>query len=320
MDNVEIRPRRSARLAGDNLEESSVISGKVETADRSCGEEEDKSFGSYMTSLVLLLTLLATSLCMMWLLYQGFPPLSKLYRNQLHTTFGDKSFTQLLTNTTGQDMLVVQETLEFYIEGHYTEVLLLFCASYTFLQTFAIPGPIFLSLLAGALFGRMKGFFLVSTCATAGATLCYTLFRVVGRPVVMHFFRPAMTRFKRQLDKRRDSLFWYMLFLRITPIVPNWFINISTGNLGLNSRTFFFGTLLGLIPNNIILVNMGSELAEIQHVGSFNAKNFLVLLGLGCLALIPTLLKRQLSTDENDDHLLVPVAADHEDATKKRKN
>ncbi|KAF4705139.1 Transmembrane protein 41B, partial [Perkinsus olseni] len=112
----------------------------------------------------------------------------------------------------------------------------------------------------------------------------------------------------------------YMLFLRITPIVPNWFINISTGNLGLSSRTFFFGTLLGLIPNNVILVNMGSELAEIQHVGGFNAKNFLVLLGLGCLALIPTLLKRQLSTDENDEHLLVGVAANGKAPTEDTKS
>ena len=41
------------------------------------------------------------------------------------------------------------------------------------------------------------------------------------------------------------NLFWYMLFLRITPLIPNWFVNISSPIVGIPFRYFFFGTLFG---------------------------------------------------------------------------
>jgi len=41
------------------------------------------------------------------------------------------------------------------------------------------------------------------------------------------------------------NLFWYMLFLRITPLIPNWFVNISSPIVGIPFPYFFFGTLFG---------------------------------------------------------------------------
>jgi uncharacterized membrane protein YdjX (TVP38/TMEM64 family) len=43
------------------------------------------------------------------------------------------------------------------------------------LQTFAIPGPLILSIISGALFGKVNGFILVSCVATFGACGCYLL-------------------------------------------------------------------------------------------------------------------------------------------------
>ena len=37
----------------------------------------------------------------------------------------------------------------------------------------------------------------------------------------------------------------YIIFLRITPILPNWLINISSPILGVNIVHFFLGTFLG---------------------------------------------------------------------------
>lgn len=47
-----------------------------------------------------------------------------------------------------------------------------------------IPGTIFMSLLAGALFGVVRGLFLVVFNATAGASSCYFLSKLIGRPLV----------------------------------------------------------------------------------------------------------------------------------------
>lgn len=48
-----------------------------------------------------------------------------------------------------------------------------------------------------------------------------------------------------QVDRHREHLFYYMLFLRITPFLPNWFINITAPVLDIPLGTFFWGTFFG---------------------------------------------------------------------------
>lgn len=43
-----------------------------------------------------------------------------------------------------------------------------------------------------------------------------------------------------------------MLFLRISPIVPNWFVNVASPIVGMPIHIFAFGTFFGLMPLNII--------------------------------------------------------------------
>ena len=45
------------------------------------------------------------------------------------------------------------------------------------LQTFAVPGSVFLNVLAGAIFGSYSGFMLCCLLAACGASLCYFLAR-----------------------------------------------------------------------------------------------------------------------------------------------
>lgn len=82
------------------------------------------------------------------------------------------------------------------------------------LQSFAIPGPIFLSILSGALFGGVPGFLLVCLvqrelnifcniirfqCATFGASACYGLSYTFGRGIVAHFFPNQLVNFKKKV-------------------------------------------------------------------------------------------------------------------------
>lgn len=69
-----------------------------------------------------------------------------------------------------------------------------YCATYIFMQTFMIPGTIFMSLLAGALFGVVKGVILVVFTATSGASSCYFLSKLIGRPLV-NWLWPEKLRF-----------------------------------------------------------------------------------------------------------------------------
>ena len=57
------------------------------------------------------------------------------------------------------------------------------------------------------------------------------------------------------------------MFLRLTPIVPNWFLNASSAVVGVPFHIFSGATFIGLLPYTVILVRTGLMLDSISHVG-----------------------------------------------------
>lgn len=47
------------------------------------------------------------------------------------------------------------------------------------------------------------------------------------------------------MARHEDQLFYYLLFLRITPFLPNWFINVAAPHLDIDLATFYWGTFFG---------------------------------------------------------------------------
>ena len=84
-----------------------------------------------------------------------------------------------------------------------------------------------------------------------------------------------------------------MLFLRITPILPNWFINISSPIVGISFLNFFFATLFGLMPANIIHVRTGIFLNDMDKIG-LNLNSLFLLVLIGFVALIPIIFKSKI--------------------------
>jgi uncharacterized membrane protein YdjX (TVP38/TMEM64 family) len=117
--------------------------------------------------------------------------------------------------------------------------------TYVFLQTFAIPGSIFLSILSGFLFPFFIALFLVCTCSAVGATFCYLLSSMVGHELVMKWFPERLSYWRVKVIQHRADLMNYIIFLRITPFLPNWFINIASPLLGVSLTPFFIGTFVG---------------------------------------------------------------------------
>jgi len=82
-----------------------------------------------------------------------------------------------------------------------------------------------------------------------------------------------------------------MLFLRITPLLPNWFINLSSPIVGVPMIYYAGATFVGLIPGNIFHVYTGSTLSSIDKIG-FDPEFMGILLLLGFVALLPVYAKR----------------------------
>jgi hypothetical protein len=89
-----------------------------------------------------------------------------------------------------------------YKQHHADFVLASFCIVYVALQAFAIPGPIVLSILSGAIYPFWEAQLLVAACATAGASLCFLMSFCLGRGLFNRVFASMIGRFK---DKVRRS-------------------------------------------------------------------------------------------------------------------
>lgn len=56
-----------------------------------------------------------------------------------------------------------------------------------------------MSLLAGALFGQLRGVALVVFAATAGASSCYFLSKMIGKPLVFSLWPDKLSFFQKQV-------------------------------------------------------------------------------------------------------------------------
>ncbi len=86
-----------------------------------------------------------------------------------------------------------------YADDYELQVFLGFCAAYIFMQTFMIPGTIVMSLLAGSLFGPIRGMMVVIFNASAGASCCFFLSKLVGRPLALWMWPGRLQFFKAEV-------------------------------------------------------------------------------------------------------------------------
>ncbi|CAN6579683.1 unnamed protein product [Malus baccata var. baccata] len=190
-------------------------------------------------------------------------------------------------------LLLVRVHLEDYTSDYTAQVLLGYCMVYIFMQTFMIPGTVFMSLLAGSLFGVFKGVALVVFNATAGASSCYFLSKLIGRPIVVSLWPDKLQFFQNQVAKRRQGLLNYMLFLRLTPTLPNTFINLASPIVDVPYHIFLLATSIGLIPAAYVTVRAGLALGELRSLGDlYDFNSIATLFFIGVVSITPTLVSK----------------------------
>ncbi|XP_008237264.1 PREDICTED: uncharacterized membrane protein At4g09580 [Prunus mume] len=212
----------------------------------------------------------------------------------VYLTMPTAEYGKLKLPRTIADLRLLKDHLATYAKDYPAQFILGYCSTYIFMQTFMIPGTIFMSLLAGALFGVMRGLLLVVFNATAGASSCFFLSKLIGRPLVSWLWPEKLRFFQAEIAKRREKLLNYMLFLRITPTLPNLFINLASPIVDIPFHVFFLATFIGLIPASYITVRAGLALGELKSVKDlYDFKTLVVLFLIGSVIIFPTLLKRK---------------------------
>ena len=162
-----------------------------------------------------------------------------------------------------------------------------FMAVYIIQTALSLPGAAIMSLAAGAIFGSIMGTVYANFAATIGATLAFLVTRYLLRDVVLNRFGAKLEGMNRELETRG---FNYLLFLRLVPIFPFFLINLASGLTRLPLRTFFVGTMIGIIPGGFVYVNAGASLATIDSLSGIASPRVLGSFALlGLFALIPAL-------------------------------
>ncbi|XP_077420665.1 transmembrane protein 41B isoform X2 [Vanacampus margaritifer] len=238
------------RDRGDNddlvLSQGDVKANAKDSIALTDGHHAAKS--STRMSLFILLAIFTCSVSFMYLVYRNFPELP------------DDEMEKIKIPKDMDDAKALGTVLSKYKDTYYSQVLVAYFATYVFLQTFAIPGSIFLSILCGYLYPFPLALFLVCL-----------------------------------VDKHRDHLINYIIFLRITPFLPNWFINITSPVINVPLGVFFIGTFLGVAPPSFVAINAGTTLYKLTTAGEAVSWNSLAVLAvLAVLSILPVCFQKKL--------------------------
>jgi uncharacterized membrane protein YdjX (TVP38/TMEM64 family) len=275
LDHYRIRHESVIRVhtyqAGNGPEQE----GKPPTAQQRIPENEEQvSPQKYMAVGVVLLI----AIFVLGYVYWSFPALT------------DDQKAKLKIPSNMDDAKMLAELLGQYTDTHSRTVFLGYCLTYIFLQTFSIPGSLFLSFLAGTLFGLLKGAPLVCLLSAIGATGAFSISKFLGKPFVTKLFPSQTIFFTQQINNNKDNLFFYFLFLRFSPLFPNVFVNMASPIVDVPLWIFFFGTMIGVSAQTLIAVRAGVTIQDIKDPKEvLNIWTFLSLFGLAFLALLPTL-------------------------------
>lgn len=157
--------------------------------------------------------------------------------------------------------------LQAYAREHYVIALLAFVAVYALATASTIPGPVFLTLLGGMMFGPYVGALAQATGATIGAVAIYMVYRTaIGRWLRARFEADAglMDRITKGIDR---NAFVALLTLRLIPSVPFVLINACAGMVAAPLRPYVAATFLGLLPSTFIYTWIGAGLGDLLRAG-----------------------------------------------------
>ena len=118
----------------------------------------------------------------------------------------------------------------------------------------------------------------------------------VVQEIMFGLFPGRIDAFGKSLLKHKQHLVNYMIFLRVTPFLPSWFINTASPVAGFPFREYLLGTAVGLQPLNFILVQAGQTLGQLHSYRDlYSIWNISKLGACAVLAVSPVLYQRLCS-------------------------
>ena len=117
-----------------------------------------------------------------------------------------------------------------------------------------------LALLAGFIFGKWLGIFILTIGMTVGATILYIIGNYFFKEIIKEKF---LIRYKNLEIKFKKSEFIYLLVYRLVGGIPFALSNVLPCIFNVRINNFFWATIIGITPQLFLVVSIGSGLEKI---------------------------------------------------------
>jgi uncharacterized membrane protein YdjX (TVP38/TMEM64 family) len=166
--------------------------------------------------------------------------------------------------------------------------------TYMGIKMIAVPAAFTLCMIGGAIFD-FPVYLLLGACGEAfGSSLCYLMSSAFARPLLERLAPVKLASLRQRRKGEDEHMLLFCFFLRLTPFVPNFFVNMASPVVQIPLFPFFVATLFGTIPFLFFQGTLGYTLAELGSEGfqkfkdeAFWQEIFPLVLSLGSLQLIP---------------------------------
>lgn len=139
---------------------------------------------------------------------------------------------------------------------------------------FALPATA-ITLVGAALFDPVPAYIIILSGAMLGAVVSFGLGRWLGRDFVSHVLGAShhskllerLERLDRALEERGFLTMTYLRLGHLPYFLPSYIGALT----GMSFKDYFFGTLVGSIPNTFVFVFLGDTLRRAWEQGSWSA-------------------------------------------------
>lgn len=180
-----------------------------------------------------------------------------------------------------------QQHFNHYYQQHPVYTVGVYVAVYVLVTALSIPGATVLTLLGGALFGLWTGTMIVSFASTTGAACAFLIARFVAADYFQNKYRHAFE--KINAGVAREGAF-YLLTLRLIPVVPFFVVNMLMGLTRMRVGMFFIVSQIGMFPATLVYVYAGRQLGQIDSLSGIISGP--VLFSLALLGIFPLVAKK----------------------------
>lgn len=187
--------------------------------------------------------------------------------------------------------------LAAFVQAHPLRSVLAYLAVYVTTVALSLPTALILTLTGGFLFGAWLGGTAAAVGCTLGATIVFLISRLTVGDAVEARTGP---RVRALAEEIRKDAFFYLLTLRLIPVMPFWLTNVAAGLIAIRVPTFAAATLIGIWPVAVVYAGVGSGLGSLFDSGEPLSLHTLVtpqvllpLAGLAVLSVLPILYQRR---------------------------